>query len=201
MKFIPIALVVLLFSCNSADKKNEASALSAQQLKDSVRACILDDDAVINKQTAVQYVVVDSFYTVKLKVNGMDSTLAYQFNCSTPPSLIPVLSLSSDSAICLQNMSAQDHKTFLIAYPDNNKLAIKNYEIALTTQLNNSIVIYQDEKSSDIVKENFRTEKKQHYSLPDQYHLPVKITKANILTSSNQLRLEFSNDKKLTIKL
>jgi hypothetical protein len=146
--------------------------------------------------------VVDSFYTFKIELNGIDSTLTgYQFDCSTAPVLVPILYAVSDSAICLRRASGQDYKEFLVAYNESNKLVIKNYETALTTQLNNNLVIYQDEETSDIVKTNFRTDNTRRISLPKQYCLPVRITKANILTSSNQLRLEFSNDKKLTIKL
>jgi hypothetical protein len=199
MRLLQIVLIALLFSCNSP-KKDGPTSLELR--KDSIAKCINENDTVVNSKTSVEYVVVDSFYTFKLELNGIDSTLtSYKFDCSTASALVPALYAVSDSAICLRSTSDQDYKDFLIAYPDNNKLTIKNYEMALVAQLSNNVVIYQDEKTSDIVKANFRTDNTQHISLPKQYCLPVKITKANILTSSNQLRLEFTNDKKLTIKL
>jgi hypothetical protein len=200
MTLLPIVLIVLLFSCNSAVKKDGPTSLELR--KDSIAKCINENDTVVNSKISVEYVVVDSFYTFKIELNGIDSTLtSYKFDCSTESALVPTLYGVSDSAICLRSASGQDNKDFLVAYPDNDKLTIKNYEMALVAQLNNNVVIYQDEKTSDIVKANFRTDNTQHISLPQQYCLPVRITKANILTSSNQLRLEFTNGKKLTIKL
>jgi len=200
MRLLPIVLIALLFSCNSAVKKDAPTSLELR--KDLIAKCINENDTVINSKTSVEYVVVDSFYTFKIELNGIDSTLTdYKFDCSTAPLLVPALYAVSDSAICLRSTTGQDYKDFLIAYPNNDKLVIKNYEMALVAQLSNNVVIYQDEKTSDIVKANFRTDNTQHISLPKQYCLPVRITKANILTSSNQLRLEFTNGKKLTIKL
>jgi hypothetical protein len=199
MRLLPIVLVALLFSCNSA-KKDGPTSLELR--KDSIAKCINENDTTVNSKTSVEYIVVDSFYTFKIELNGIDSTLTgYKFDCATAPALVPALYAASDSAICLRSTSGQDDKDFLIAYPDNDKLTIKNYSMALVAQLSNNVVIYQDEKTSDIVKANFRTDNAQHISLPEKYCLPVRITKANILTSSNQLRLEFTNGKKLTIKL
>jgi hypothetical protein len=194
-----VSLLILLFSCKEKkeDKDLKTPVVSekktAPPIEADIRKCIDNSDTLLDNNTSVKYVVVDTSFTVKLTIDGIDTLLGYRFDCRVPGGLVPELQQSYNNKLCLLRGSGQHYREYLIAYTEKGKINIKYYEIALATDLKNDLVVYQDYDSlTNVVIENFKTGKKKIIVLPDIYSPPFII---NSSIKRNILRLEFSDGK------
>lgn len=60
--------------------------------------------------------------------------------------------------VCLVRGFGQHYRQFIISYINENKIIIKYYETALTTDIDKAIVEYKDEnRQEEIIVENIRS--------------------------------------------
>jgi hypothetical protein len=188
----------MFFSCtNGVDNRNKSSSIEKDIKKNdtSLRKCILEKDTMIDHKNLIKYVIVDSFYTLKIQVGGLDTLLPYQFDCSVPRGLVPSFYSFFKNTVCLIKGTGQHYREFIICYVENNRIIIKHYETALATDLQNDIVVYQNpDTTKKIYVANIKGVSKKIFNLPAVY-AGLPITKTTI--TKNTLSLIFSNDKKV----
>jgi hypothetical protein len=201
-----ISLWFLLFlsgSCANSTQdsaKESASLIKVENRNDTLllKECIPQKDTFIDNSNSVRYVIVDSFYTVKVRVGGIDTVLGYQFNCSVPRGLVPVLHSYSKNMIGLIKGSGQHYREFIIIYVNNRRVIIKNYETALATDMGNNIVVYRNEEDQGkIVVENIKNGNKRMFIVPEKYI--TEVPRSSI--SKGKLRLTFSDDSVFSFSL
>lgn len=201
---ILVIISSIFFSCaNKVDssKKNKDNIIKEHLRGNdtSLRKCILEKDTLIDEINSVKYVVVDSFYTLKIQVGGLDTILPYQFNCSVPRGLVPSFHSFYKNTICLIKGAGQHFKVFTICYADSNRIIVKEYETALTTDLRNDIVVYQNYDSPEIVNiEHIRTKSRKVFTIPSRF-LSKIVSKATI--EKQKLTLKFSDNKEFYFSL
>lgn len=193
-----IFAVIILYSCSNSEIRDRETQVVKESLQDTnslLRNCIAEKDSFWDTDNFIKYVVIDSFYTVKLQINSIDTLLPYKFNCSTPKVLVPSVSSIYKDKICLIRGSGQHYREFTVSYLSNNKLIMKQYETALAINLKDNLVAYQNIDSTQVVYiEDIVSNKKKSYIIPSSF-FSSNLVKANL--SRNKLNLLFDNNRKL----
>src|SRR5688500_9983110 len=120
--FVYITILLLFTSCvnRSIDKKiteKEVPGFSSENRTNStLKECMPRNDTDINSNTSIKYIIIDSSFTIKLKINDIDTTLDYRFNCTAPPGLVPVIHSHYKNMICMLRGGGQHFREFVIAY-------------------------------------------------------------------------------------
>jgi hypothetical protein len=194
-----ILCLLLLISCfhTNVDDKVVEKSLPVIQVKNRadslLKKCIPHNDTGLNSNTSIKYIIIDSFFTVKLEINGIDTVLAYRFNCTAPRGLVPVIHSYYRGTLCMLRGGGQHFREFIIAYYDQEKIFIKEYETALATDLVNNFVVYRNYmRQEEIIVENIRTSHKKKLMLPVSYaHQPI----LDATIKNRKLKLGFSGNK------
>ncbi|MDF2188426.1 hypothetical protein [Paraflavitalea sp. CAU 1676] len=197
--------VLMSFSCinsthDSSIPKENFSVDKVESKYDTslLRGCIPQRDTVVDKNNSMQYIIVDSFYTVKLKVGGIDTLLSYRFDCSVPRGLVPAFHSYSKNMICLIRGSGQHYREFIISYAEDNKIIIKQFETALATDMDNTTVVYQDYSEREkIIVENIRNGRRKTFKIPSKYI--TDMPRSSI--SNGKLKLAFSDENVISFSL
>jgi hypothetical protein len=201
---ILVIISAMLFSCaNNADynHKNKNITEEGQSGKNdtSLRKCILERDTLIDSENSIKYVIIDSFYTLKIQVGGLDTLLPYHFNCSVPRGLVPSFYSFYKNIICLIKGAGQHYREFTICYVNDDRIILKKYETALAADLKSDIVIYQSyDNPENIIVENITTENKKIFTIPSRY---ATLGISNALINKGKLQLKFSDGKVLSLNL
>lgn len=171
-KLFFILFSIALISC-SGNKINDVKSISkskADSIGNPLKRCILEKDTIFDNGNSIRYVVFDSFYTVQIKLNGEDTLLPYQFNCSVPRGLVPSFHSFYNNIICLIRGYGFNYRAFTICYNDSDQIVIKDYETALATDLRNDIVVYQDtSNSSNIIIQKIHNEQRKIIQIPKSF--------------------------------
>lgn len=194
----------LLCSCgnevNSSRKaKRTATESDIIRSETSLRRCIGETDTLIDFRNSIRYVVVDTFYTIELKVGGLDTLLPYQFNCSVPRGLVPAFHSFYGNIICLIRGHGFDHREFLIGYVDSGQIVLKQYETALAVDLENEIVVYRDyDKPEHVIVERIKGGGRKIFVIPSS------VTASGLPTATilrKNLELKFSDGRVINFTL
>jgi len=157
----------------------------------TLKQCISEKDTTIDNANSVSYVIIDSFYTLKVKVGGLDTLLPYQFNCSVPRGLVPSFHSYFNNTIGLIRGHGFDHREFIVAYVNDNLVTLKQYETALAMDLENDIVVYRDYNHLEkVIVEGIKKEGKKTFIIPSKF-ATAEISHATI--TKGTLRLQFSD--------
>ena len=196
---IMLIFILVLFSCKEKEKKHvenpakTAKPAEEKKTKEDIRNCIPDDTAIINTGASVRYVVIDSFFAVKLSINSIDTLLDYRFDCSAPSGLVPDLKIFYKDKMCLVRGYGQHYREYVIAYLENGKMMVRFYETALAENIKRDIVVYQNPDSpKNIVIENFKTGNRRIIVLSDNFD-SWRIINSDI--KNNILQLDFADGK------
>jgi len=200
---IIFAIFVTVISCTNQTSDNSSSnglATKRPSIKDTLlQQCIHENDTIINEANAVNYVIIDSFYTLKVKIGGLDTLLPYQFDCSVPRGLVPSIHSYYKNTICLMRGHGFDYREFVIGYVNNNQIVLKQYEIGLIADLKNDIVVYRNYNQLEkIIVEDIKKENKKTFIIPSNL-ATTGISSAAIL--KGRLQVKFSDGRVTTFAL
>ncbi|WEK37960.1 MAG: hypothetical protein P0Y53_10660 [Candidatus Pseudobacter hemicellulosilyticus] len=192
-------LLFLFISCGINNVKQEKYVNGPSETKSksdsALYHCIPKSDSIIDARNSVRYVVIDTFYTVKIRLDGLDTLLPYKFNCLVPEGLVPSVYSFSNNSFCLLRGAGFDYQEFTISYVEDNKIVLKYLETAIVADLKREIVAYRSGNASDsIVVENFVSGQKKAFSLPQEQQ-NLSIYKG--VFKENNLVLFFSDDTQI----
>lgn len=160
--FVFLWLIAIACANKKEPKKLGSETKIFSKVDTSVRACIPYGDTVLDQKNSVGYVVVDSFFTLRVKIDGNDTLLPYRFDCSVTRGLVPSLYAYYKNTICLLRGAGQNFRQFVVCYENKDSIFIKKYETALGVDLKHSIVVYQDFKNPETIYiVNFRNGNKK----------------------------------------
>lgn len=189
--------------------KTEADKYEA--VTETIADCMYAGDTVLANGTSVKYINLDSFYTIKVGINGHDTVLAYKFDCSTPYRYIPKYFFYSGSSLFLSTSTspnyrhlvvcelANDHfviNQFMTERPDNSDKDFFVYKInsdvskLYATGIFNSVAKY-----NEVGKSNTST---RSFSLPQPYqHYLIDHSEIN----EKEILVYFTNNKSISIPI
>ena len=188
--------------CKSVPKNEEHSERVGLPPQGTLllKDCIPVNKADHNDSNFVKYIIIDSFYSIELKIGTLDTILAYRFDCTTPRGLVPRLYSNYKDVLCLESGSGRDYREFIIAYLNKSKIVLKRYEIALTENLKRDMIVYRNyNQSAVIVIENFRTNKRRIFKLPAKYESKY-IVNATIHRFLIELKFDDGDELSINIK-
>lgn len=193
---------IIFFACNFNAREMKADNNNQRPLQHSdtsLRQCILEKDTLLDDDNFIKYIIIDTFYTLKIQVGGLDTLLPYRFTCSVPRGLVPSFYSFYRNTICLIRGTGQHYREFTICYNENNHIVINKYETALATSLEKGIVVYQNYDSLQLINvENIRTKEKRTFTIPAKF-LSSNISQTII--KSNKLLLKFTDNKEVEFLL
>lgn len=189
-----ISLLFILNSCKEEGIKKHNIDKSKKSESD-IRKCINHSDTAFGSNNSIKYIVIDSFYTLKIKLNRADTVLDFQFNCSVPYGLVPVLHSYSEHTICLVIGTGQHYREFFILSDYNDSLIINRFETALTTDLKNNKVVYFSNES--LIVEDIKLKSKEEYKI-EPIPISKNIQKTNL--QSDNVQIIFTDSTKLLVK-
>lgn len=178
-------------STNQKQEKNNPSSNQAVKSETDLNFCMPKIDTIIDGKNAINLVPFDTFYTVKIKVEGIDTSLSYKFNCLTAKGLVPTLYSFYEGTLCLIAGSGFDYRQFTIAYAYGNKVKLKDYETALATDLKNDLVVYKDyDHPEKLIVQDFKTDAKKEFIIPSKFTIS-EIPEA--VVEHGKVQLRYSN--------
>jgi len=153
-------------------------------------ACMPDRDTVIDSRNRVEAVRVDTSFTIKLTLDGLDTLLNYRFSCPMHEGLVPGFYAYSKGAFVLLRGYGFHYREFVVVYREGKTLVCKYYETALAAIPEDTLLVYCNYDSQKVMIENFRTDEREEIAIPSRFR-PDEIPEASI--RNGKLLLTFSN--------
>lgn len=199
MKFSYFIIFLLFNSCyNQEANSSKVDRVKHDTIaKPNINDCIPRDTIVGN--IGLMYLKRDTFFSVKVMIDKRDSILSYEFNCSTPPVLIPSLYSVSKDILCLKRGYGQEYREFIICFNVEEKMTIKKYETALVADLTKGIVVYQDyDNNNNVYVENIKSGSRKAFTIPSKI---ISRHVSNTTIINDKLKLKFTDDKEVEFLL
>jgi hypothetical protein len=191
--FFNFSIIIFFASCNNNQPEFAGPPAKPQSVdRESLLSCFDRTDTIFDNLNSIRYVILDSSFSLKIKIGGVDTLMGYRFNCSTPRVLVPGFYSSSQNMICLKRGYGQHFREFIILYNDHDQIFIKTYETALATDLKNDLVVYRDYDSlHHVIAERIRGGSKNVFIIPEKFRKTTEIPEAEIVRG--KLRIKYSS--------
>ncbi|MEO8146980.1 MAG: hypothetical protein ABI723_05045 [Bacteroidia bacterium] len=158
-------LAFLYSGCSNVEKKSHDDiAAKAKERDSSIYQCMYKWDTIISEGTFVKYIVVDSFYTVEVSIQGKDTILGYQFDCRSPHKYVPKFFYNDSNSIYLVVCSSPNDGEITICELINGQMKMDSYRMERSAESNRDIFIYKiaSDKTKLFAKGAFNLKKERN---------------------------------------
>lgn len=193
------------------NKESEAPLVASDMISNALSDCIYKGDTTLANGNSVKYINMDSFYTIKISINGYDTLLDYKFDCNTAYKNVPRYFFYSENSLFLTTNTSPNYRHLVACELVNGHFFINHYMTERPEISDKDFCAYKiiSDKSKLYatgifnLQNNYRRSGKLnkstlHFSLPETYQNYL-IDHSEIHDKS--ISVYFTNNKKLDIPI
>lgn len=204
MRFFIIIFCFIIFSCAGNNTEYKKTSVPEHEIDkatiedDSLRIanCMRNIDTVLDDNKYIKYVVLDSFYDVKVGIKNTDTLLGFKFDCTTPGGLVPNYFLQTKDKLYLKRGYGQHFREVIICGLSNGKIEVDRFESEVAYEAKYDFAYKENIDDDKLILQDLRANKRKILSIPKNLAEDT-IVKTEI--SKNNVVLNFPRDKKIAI--